>query len=1038
MVSIAALSVSHNPALSQESSTIRQRVLQAAAEGADALRALSRDNPELSSHETLVALARSFASDSNVVGAEATVLLAESAGADSTLADVLRMSAIAQAAMANYEQADSSSSRALRLYESLGDDVNRVRILLIRGNFYLAENRPEHAAAAYSMAYDASEALLPFRMAAAMRRGYVLLKLRRFDEAEGDFRHAKAAAELLGSTEVLSASLVRLAELTHRRGVYDSALSCARNAVEVARSIPNPEFEAEALLSFARSAYMHGDAAEAAEALDSALSIFKRIGTWNRIGEVLRLQAQMQLETGDAGTAGLTAREALLAVERANDVQGQANAVKTLANIALYLGDPERAERLLDRAAGLARAIGDVVLAGNLLTDKAQLAYEDGRYDEAELLLEKALPAHEKSGSKLGVANALQLLGETALMKKNHDAAENSLRRAAGIFAEIGEITGECNALRSLGRTLTAGGRFAEARAYLHRALSLTFEHNAGANAAYCCHDLAILHEKAAELDSAASRYDQAVQLLSGMRATAGSETGRLVWQRRHAEILADALRFMADNGRPEKAFQIGEHLKARVMLDRVALKTSAWEFSIPSGLRRQRDSLESAAAGAKTRLFRLRAGERAEREKLNAELLRVNDDLEVVRGRILSVLPEQASALQPRVIDVTALRRGILKHGETLASFHVSDSALYAFLIDRDSFRMRRIPVPRERLKILCRLLLQQLRNPSGIPETADPVSREILHPLLDAIPSGNLLIVTPDADLAAVPFEALSLPAGDKPDGHAYLLERNPVSYAPSASFLAYRRGRPAGARRSGNLLAFGDPLYTTAAPPAVAAARNIRGEDDAGEAGDETETTQRDLYLRAGGVLQPLPGSAKEVETIKDLFLKAGRKAQIHTGAEAREETVKNMPLKDFAYVLFACHGVIGAGFQGLVLTQDPSSDEDGYLTIDEMMSLRFDASLVALSACRTGEGAHIPGEGLNGLTQAVMSAGADAVVSSLWSVDDEKTTELMTRLFARLIEDREAPHDALRLAKLEMLKQGAAKHPFFWSPFIVYGE
>ena len=127
----------------------------------------------------------------------------------------------------------------------------------------------------------------------------------------------------------------------------------------------------------------------------------------------------------------------------------------------------------------------------------------------------------------------------------------------------------------------------------------------------------------------------------------------------------------------------------------------------------------------------------------------------------------------------------------------------------------------------------------------------------------------------------------------------------------------------------------------------------------------------------------------------------------------------------------------GFQAIVLSQVPEEKDDGFLTLGELMNCHYNARLVVLSACRTGLGALSRGEGVTGLTRAVMYAGSRAAVVSLWSVSDVGTKELMVRFYRNMIRKGLPKEEALRQAKLGMLTTKFA-HPFFWGAFVLYGE
>jgi CHAT domain-containing protein len=98
----------------------------------------------------------------------------------------------------------------------------------------------------------------------------------------------------------------------------------------------------------------------------------------------------------------------------------------------------------------------------------------------------------------------------------------------------------------------------------------------------------------------------------------------------------------------------------------------------------------------------------------------------------------------------------------------------------------------------------------------------------------------------------------------------------------------------------------------------------------------------------------------------------------------------------------------------------------------------AELVVLSACQTGLGTEIKGEGLVGLTRGFMYAGSPRVVVSLWSVNDQGTAELMSIFYHKMLKEGKPAAAALREAQLQMLKEKKWKLPYYWAAFVLQGE
>lgn len=259
-------------------------------------------------------------------------------------------------------------------------------------------------------------------------------------------------------------------------------------------------------------------------------------------------------------------------------------------------------------------------------------------------------------------------------------------------------------------------------------------------------------------------------------------------------------------------------------------------------------------------------------------------------------------------------------------------------------------------------------------------------------------------------------------------YLIDRFDISYAPSATALAAIKERSAAApRTSKGIIAFGDPIYVN---------EKSAGADSA------VAASQRPLAAATerGFDFKQLPYTRTEVNGIASLFSADERRTFL--GADAQEETVKTEDLSRYRYVHFAAHGMIDEQVparSGIVLSAPGDSKEDSILRMSEVMRLKLNAELVTLSACRTGLGKLLKGEGMIGLTRAFMYAGADSVLVSLWSVNDLATAELMKSFYQHLKQGAKK-NEALRRAKLSLIRGPRLtwRHPYYWAPFTLIGQ
>jgi CHAT domain-containing protein len=199
---------------------------------------------------------------------------------------------------------------------------------------------------------------------------------------------------------------------------------------------------------------------------------------------------------------------------------------------------------------------------------------------------------------------------------------------------------------------------------------------------------------------------------------------------------------------------------------------------------------------------------------------------------------------------------------------------------------------------------------------------------------------------------------------------------------------------------------------------------------------------LSASAGGRGLPrLPATFEEAKVIVGV-VPLGQGTMV-TGFDASRATAMSDDLRQYQIVHFATHGVINnqhPELSGIVLSliDKNGNQENGFLQLHDIYNLRLSAELVTLSACQTGLGKEVSGEGMVGLTRGFMYSGAKSMLVSLWKVDDRATSELMRRFYHALLVEGKPPAAALRAAKIAMLEENRWKAPFYWAAFVFQGD
>ncbi len=728
------------------------------------------------------------------------------------------------------------------------------------------------------------------------------------------------------------------------------------------------------------------------------------------LAEVLNLRGMMAWGRRDLDAAAGHYRAAaslLAGLGRENPLR--ANLLGNLGLVAELRGDMGEAAGLFAAAAALhARVDPESVDAayaynylGILAKQKGDLAAAEHWYRRAEAVFEVALP------DGVETAGMLNNLGNLALRRGELAAAERLHRRALAVRQRIVPGTADHAAsLQNLGQVLELEGEteraepyLVEARAIKARVVPDSLDYSNALTA------LGRLRQDQGRLDEAESLHREALDL---RRAVA---EGRWEWAE-NLFFLGEIALARGDRGDAEKLW--------RQAVDGIEQNRERpeWDpeersgFAAPFQRYYRRLAALLAAGGRAREAFELleSARARALRSLLAARRLRHPAGLTAPRAARRDALREA----QGRRLDEIAAALG---EGAVLLAYSVAEDGTLLFVVAGGTARapqVHRIPAGEEELRsrvAIFRALVERGRRGGAVVEPALLAQGRWLYerlvaPAENALAGAERIVIVPDGPLFSLPFAAL---VRRRRPTVAWLGGWRPLSIVPAAGVLvelgpAGRRARPP--RR---LVAFADPVY----PP---------------------------------GGLAPLPGTRSEVSRLAPLF----PGSLVYLGRDATEDRLGALPSSPLILHL-AVHGLLDERFplESALAFSTPAAAaparEDGLLHAWEVPErLDLDADLVVLSACDSGRGRELPGEGILGLARAFQIAGARAVLASQWAVADRSTGELMVRFYRHLAAGRSAAA-ALAAAQRELADGdadgaglAAARHPFAWAGFQLVGD
>lgn len=811
------------------------------------------------------------------------------------------------------------------------------------------------------------------------------------------------------------------------KGDYPQAETYMRRALRIWEKALGPDHPdvAFAIDGLAQVLYFNGDYASAEPLYLRALAIReKALGPDHTdLGTTLNNLAALYRQKGDYAKAeALGLRDLAITEKRLGP--SHASTAPTLVNLASTYelkGEFDKAEPLYRRALAIQQtSLGPAHLSvGVTMNRLAQFLSNSGRAPaEAEALFQQALTIVERAvgPDNPGVAAAYSGLAALSERKGDLASAEQFYQRALTIQEKA---YGPAHA--ALARTLERLSSIARANGDAARAVALLTQAFA-IRARDLDRNLVAGSErqKLAYLNLFAEDTDRAVSL-HATQAPRDPEALRLAFttvldrKGRAVDATSDNIATVRAHASPDDRALFDRLSAARSRLAMVTLRGpagtgAAYQFQL-TRLRDEVDRLESTI-GARSAAFRA----------LSRPVTLEAVQSEIPQGAVL--------------VEFTLYR----DRGATAGPPPAPHYAAY-LLPDRGEAQWVDLgdAAAIDRAVAVWRRALAD-PNRHDVRSRARALDAIVMQPVRALIGDARHLLISPDGQLNLIPFAALA------DEQNRYLLERYTISYLTS--------GR--------DLLRLQIPRERRGAPVIVAAPEF--GEPALAAATSTTSSRARvdDSKIFFG----PLPGAAAELRAIKALL----PAATVLTGGQATEAALRRVSGPRILHI--ATHGFFLDGTaesapmprpatgvagprpgkwvawtdnpllrSGLALAganQGRSGADDGVLTALEAAGLDlWGTQLVVLSACDTGVGEVHNGDGVYGLRRALVLAGSETQMMSLWPVSDRSTLDLMIAYYTRLTQSA-GRADALRQAQLRLLRDSARSHPYYWAGFIQSGE
>ena len=814
------------------------------------------------------------------------------------------------------------------------------------------------------------------------------------------------------------------------RGDYSQALELYKQSLPYFRGINRQRNVSISLANIGNVYYGLSLYDKALEFYNRSLEIRKKIGSVYLLALIYNSIGAVQRELGNYDQALVSYQESLEFSREASTPSRTATILNNLGLLYKELGEYEKGLEYYRQSLAIKEETSAPAAIATTTNNIGQLLWAQGKTTEAGQYYEKALNLRRQVGNPYEIWSSLNTVIKMYVEKKNYAEA----RRYADQLKTIGDSTDSYEMLETantyFGNISTqqdsnqaALEHYKKAHAY-SKYLSPTQQLRPLKNLAYQYHKM--------NSDSALVYGQKAITIIEEQRSKAGvSSELKSGYFGKHAnfynQMASWALQYGSD---VSKAYQLVEQAKARSLSDELAKAKQNIDQALPQKVRITRSKKRSRIDQLYTDLES--TVDRKQQTKLEEKIRTAELDYAAYVNNLHSKYPEFKSIKSPEPIGLERAQE-LTDDQTAVLEYAIAGDQLLMFLISSTDVQVEQFSLP-ENQNLANELTtwvtdfkdaILSTASQSELREKSNKLYNVLLKPFEDQLNNYANLIVVPDGALAYLPFEALT-------QGSQYLIENFRIKYEPSLTSLTLLQESDPGDQKE--LLA-------------------VAG----------SQTSEGNSQFVRSAQLSSLPSTLIEVDSIASHFQQVSMLKKEEVSEQAFKELLQE---NRYRYIHLATHGVIDEdqpSRSGLTLSAEgeitASSKEDGMLRSSEIFGLDINSDMVVLSACNTGLGKVVDGEGMLGMQRSFFYAGTSTVVVSLWNVYDRSTASFMNGFYKNLLHtesnegwwkstlrwigwDDSIPFgkkaSAMRQAKLQMIKHPLFNHPVYWAPFIVVGR
>ncbi|MEH2198410.1 CHAT domain-containing protein [Nostoc sp.] len=878
---------------------------------------------------------------------------------------------------------------------------------------------------------------------------------------------------IMGDKPNEAKTLTDIADILNQQGKKQEAINFLNQALDIQRQIKNRPAEAHTLATLGDVYSSLGAYPESINTYNEVLSLWQNIGDRSNEAGTLDNLGAVYRKLQDYPQALNYYQQALLVSKTTGNCRSEALSLGYISQTYLNSGDYQQAISFGNQAITLSRNLEideyKLAIEAGTLNFRAQVKIKQGNYSQALEDSQKARKLGRESGFREIEARAISATAEAYAALKEPEKAIQTYQEQLALYKEIGFTGEQAQSLYNIAKLQRQNNQLPAALTEIDKAIQ-------------------IIENIRKEVVSS--------DLRTSFFATVQD------YYRLKIDILMELHKKDPSKGYDAQAIETSERSRARGLVELLTeARANIRKGANPKLLEEEQRLQALIDAREKLRFEIINSNKikdpisQANADKLKTEIDQLLNQQKELETKIRQSSPKYASLKYPEPLNLSQIQQQLDKD-TLLLQYSLGEERSFLWVVSPNSLDTYQLPkkaeIEKSAINLFCLISNNSSKPPSvtnkenpctdiktwRIDKAATELSQLILAPVKDKLGTKRLVIVA-DGALQYIPFAALAdltsqpatlqgkeqkdklpypgmekvipgdnrrginvtpnIPASGNNFNYQPLFVNHEIVNLPSASAIAIQRQELNARKQAPKTLAiFADPVYNSTDTRFT----NTQNKQQNKQESIDIEV-ERSVLKRSGdtSLFKRLLGTRTEAETILKLVPDSQNLQAFDFDANYTLATSSS--LNQFRILHFATHGFVNdtnPELSGIVLSLVDKQGKNirGYLRLGDLFNLDYPADLIVLSACETGLGKEIQGEGLVGLTRGLMYAGAERLVVSLWQVSDEGTSVFMQEFYKQMLQQGKPANQALRETQLKMWHQEKWRNPNYWAAFTFLGE